>query len=67
MTGTATNLPGALAEVVGERAAKFKAWRDGPRPLSDKLRRAATFLRKAGIEMSFGDRRATRERASSRS
>jgi hypothetical protein len=55
--GTSKTLLGVLVEVVGERAAKSKAWPDSPRALSGKLRRAATFLRKAGIEISFGDRK----------
>ena len=49
-TGTASDLLGALAEVVGERVAKSKTWPDGPRALAGRLRRAATFLRKIGIE-----------------
>ena len=53
-TGTASDLLGALAEVVGERVAKSKTWPDGPRALAGRLRRAATFLRKIGIEISFG-------------
>jgi hypothetical protein len=53
-TGTASDLLGALAEVVGERVAKSKSWPDGPRALAGRLRRAATFLRKIGIEISFG-------------
>jgi hypothetical protein len=53
-TGTASDLLGALAEVVGERIAKSKTWPDGPRALAGRLRRAATFLRKIGIEISFG-------------
>ena len=52
-TGTASNLLGALAEVVGERVAKSKTWPDGPRALAGRLRRAATFLRKIGIEIGF--------------
>jgi hypothetical protein len=52
-TGTASDLLGALAEVVGERAAKSKTWPDSPRALAGRLRRAATFLRKIGIEISF--------------
>jgi hypothetical protein len=52
-TGTASDLLGALAEVVGERAAKSKTWPDSPRALSGRLRRAATFLRKIGIEIGF--------------
>jgi hypothetical protein len=53
-TGTASDLLGALAEVVGERVAKSKTWPDSPRALAGRLRRAATFLRKIGIEISFG-------------
>jgi hypothetical protein len=53
-TGTASDLLGALAEVVGERVAKSKTWPDGARALAGRLRRAATFLRKIGIEIGFG-------------
>ncbi len=53
-TGTASDLLGALAEVVGERVAKSKTWPDNARALSGRLRRAATFLRKIGIEIGFG-------------
>ncbi len=53
-TGTASDLLGALAEVVGERVAKSKTWPDGPRALAGRLRRASTFLRKIGIEIVFG-------------
>jgi hypothetical protein len=52
-TGTASDLLGALAEVAGERAAKSKAWPDSPRALAGRLRRAATYLRKIGIEVAF--------------
>lgn len=52
-TGTASDLLGALGEVAGERIAKSKTWPDSPRALSGRLRRAATFLRKIGIEVSF--------------
>ncbi len=52
-TGTASDLLGALAEVAGERAAKSKAWPDNPRALAGRLRRAATVLRKIGIEVAF--------------
>jgi hypothetical protein len=51
-TGTASDLLGALTEV-GERIAKSKTWPDSPRALSGRLRRAATFLRKVGIEVAF--------------
>ena len=53
-TGTASDLLGALAVAAGERIAKSKTWPDSPRALSGRLRRAATFLRKVGIEISFG-------------
>ena len=52
-TGTASDLLGALAEVVGERVAKSKTWPDNARALSGRLRRAATFLRKIGIDIEF--------------
>ena len=50
-TGTATDLLGALTEEVGERVAKSKTWPASPRVLSGRVRRAATFLRKIGIEI----------------
>ena len=53
-TGTASDLLGALAEVAGERVAKSKTWPDSPRALAGRLRRAATSLRKIGIEIGFG-------------
>jgi hypothetical protein len=53
-TGTASDLLGALAEPAGERAAKSKTWPDSPRALAGRLRRAATFLRKIGIDIGFG-------------
>ena len=53
-TGTASDLLGALAKVAGERVAKSKTWPDSPRALAGRLRRAAPFLRKIGIEISFG-------------
>jgi hypothetical protein len=52
-TGTASELLGALAEMAGERLAKSKTWPDSPRALAGRLRRAATFLRKVGIEIGF--------------
>ena len=52
-TGTASDLLGALAEMVGERVAKSKTWPDSPRALAGRLRRAATFLRKIGIDIGF--------------
>ena len=52
-TGTASELLGALAEIVGERVAKSKSWPESPRALAGRLRRAATFLRKIGIDIGF--------------
>lgn len=52
-TGTASDLLGALAGEAGERVAKSKTWPASPRALSGRLRRAATFLRKVGIEIDY--------------
>jgi hypothetical protein len=52
-TGTASDLLGALAEMSGERVAKAKTWPDSPWALAGRLRRAATFLRKIGVEIGF--------------
>ena len=52
-TGTASELLGALAEMAGERVAKSRTWPDSPRALAGRLRRAATFLRKIGIDIGF--------------
>lgn len=52
-TGTASELLGALAELTGERMAKTKAWPESPRALAGRLRRAATFLRRIGIDICF--------------
>jgi hypothetical protein len=61
-TGNATDLLGALADAVGERVAKSKSWPDSPRALSGRLRRAASSLRKIGINVSFGREGRTRTR-----
>jgi hypothetical protein len=52
-TGTASDLLGALTKIANERIAKSKTWPDSPRALSGRLRRAASFLRKTGIEIGF--------------
>jgi hypothetical protein len=52
-TGTASDLLGALAEAAGERVARSKTRPDSPRALAGRLRRAATFLRRVGIEVGF--------------
>jgi hypothetical protein len=51
--GTATELLTALTAAVGEHIAKAtKTWPDSPRSLSGRVRRAATPLRKIGIEIT---------------
>jgi hypothetical protein len=60
--GTATELLVVLAGAAGERAAKSKAWPDNPRALAGRLRRAATFLRKIGIEVTFSREGRTKTR-----
>jgi hypothetical protein len=52
-TQTATELLITLAEVAGERVGGSKTWPANARALAGWLRRAATFLRKIGIEISF--------------
>ena len=52
-TGTASDLLGALAQAAGERAVKSKTWPESPRAMAGRMRRAATFLRKIGIEVVF--------------
>jgi hypothetical protein len=50
-SGTAADLLGTLAEAAGELVAKSKTWPNSPKALSGQLRRAATFLRKIGIDI----------------
>ena len=52
-TGIATDLLGALGEVVGERGMKSKAWPTTPAALSNRLKRVAPLLRKIGIEIEY--------------
>ena len=52
-TGTASELLGALDEEVEEKVRKSKGWPSSARALSGRLRRAATFLRKVGIDITF--------------
>ena len=59
-TGTATDLLVALTKSVGDRAARSKNWPDSVEALSNRLRRAATCLRKVGVEIDFN--RVGRER-----
>ena len=51
--GTASDLLGALSVEIGERIAKNKIWLATARALSGRVRRAATFLRKVGIDIAF--------------
>jgi hypothetical protein len=52
-TGTALGLLNLLREIVDEGVTRSRDWPSGPEALSNRLRRAATFLRKAGVEISF--------------
>jgi hypothetical protein len=59
--GTATELLDLLTARVGERVSRAKSWPETPRSLGNRLRRAATALRKIGIDIEFG-REKERER-----
>jgi hypothetical protein len=61
-TGTASELLGALAVEAGERVAKAKTWPQTAGGLSNRLRRAATILRKLGIGIDFDERSKDRAR-----
>jgi hypothetical protein len=52
-TGAAAELLYELERIIGDKAARNKQWPESPRALSGRLRRAATFLRKAGIHVEF--------------
>jgi hypothetical protein len=61
--GTATKLMRDLCQIVDERVRAGKHWPSDARALSGRLRRAATFLRKIGIEITHErekDRKRTR-------
>jgi 5S rRNA maturation endonuclease (ribonuclease M5) len=51
--GTPTELLDALEGLVPERTAKMKTWPKAPHVLTNRLKRAATFLRAAGIEIEI--------------
>ena len=51
--GTSSELLSHLSEAAGEPANKAKDWPPNPRTLSGDLRRAATALRKIGIDVAF--------------
>jgi hypothetical protein len=61
-SGTASDLLSTLGALAGERLAKSKSWPNTPRGLAGRLRRAATFLRKIGIQISFEREGKTRTR-----
>lgn len=52
-TGTATELLDALRQQVDMRVATSKTWPSSPQTLSGRLRRAATVLRKTGIDIRY--------------
>jgi hypothetical protein len=52
--GKPSELYEALREHISETTEKSKAWPKAPNKLSGRLKRAATFLRKVGIEIEFG-------------
>ncbi len=51
--GTASQLLTTLELEAGERAARSKAWPQSSRALSGRLRRAATALRRTGVDVVF--------------
>jgi hypothetical protein len=51
-TGTATKLLGVFNEMAADHVARTSVWPANPRALSGKLNRAATCLRKIGIDIT---------------
>ncbi|HZZ23035.1 MAG TPA: hypothetical protein VFE60_10880 [Roseiarcus sp.] len=51
--GTASRLLSLLRENAEEGETRSRDWPNSPEALSNRLRRAATFLRKAGVEVTF--------------
>ena len=51
--GTASDLLDVLGRVAGDGITRAKGWPKAPQALSGRLRRAATLLRKSGIEIHF--------------
>ena len=51
--GTAARLLTLLREGAEEGEIRSREWPSSPRALADQLRRASTFLRKVGVEVSF--------------
>jgi hypothetical protein len=54
--GTATDLLALLSTQVGETVQRLPTWPKAPNALSGRLTRAATFLRKADVEVATGAR-----------
>jgi hypothetical protein len=61
-TGPASKLLSELANQAGETVTKGKEWPTTPSAFSGRLRRASTFLRKVGINVSFGRESGGRQR-----
>ena len=53
-TGTASKLLDQMRVFANESTTRSRDWPNSPDALSNRLRRAATFLRKVGVEISFG-------------
>jgi hypothetical protein len=51
--GTASRLLSLLRDAADEGVTRSRDWPTSPEALANRLRRAATFLRKAGVEVSF--------------
>jgi hypothetical protein len=51
--GTATELLEVLEAYVPEKTRQTRSWPKTPRTLSNRIRRAATFLRQTGVEVEF--------------
>jgi hypothetical protein len=52
-SGTASDLLNQLRVASNESTTRSRDWPNSPRALADELRRAATFLRKVGVEVAF--------------
>jgi hypothetical protein len=61
--GTAADLLRECGNLAGEDIKHSKSWPKTPRALSGQIRRAATFLRKTGIDVNSGERAADRSRS----
>ena len=60
--GTVSELLDAMRVFSNESATRSRDWPNSPEALSNRLRRAATFLRKVGVEISF-DREKDKQRS----